>query len=104
MAGAQTTLVQWTPAYWALLESSCHCENNSHIVLRQKRRNNEENENRLYTTYQQLLIILGFLLFLVSGSYAPVVLMPCPLRYFIFLGDGNFIFYFFWVNMNLGRK
>jgi hypothetical protein len=27
MAGARTTMVQWTPAYWALSESSCHCKN-----------------------------------------------------------------------------
>ncbi len=27
MAGAQTTMVQWTPAYWVLPESSCHCKN-----------------------------------------------------------------------------
>jgi hypothetical protein len=27
MAGAQTTLVQWTPAYWVSPESSCHCKN-----------------------------------------------------------------------------
>ncbi len=63
VAGAQTTLVQWTPAYWASPESSCHCENNSHIVMRPKCRNNEENKNRLYTTYLRLLIILDFWLF-----------------------------------------
>jgi hypothetical protein len=28
VAGAQTTLVQWTPAYWVSPESSCHCKNN----------------------------------------------------------------------------
>jgi hypothetical protein len=27
MAGAKTTMVQWTPAYWVLPESSCHCKN-----------------------------------------------------------------------------
>jgi hypothetical protein len=27
VAGARTTLVQWTPAYWVSPESSCHCKN-----------------------------------------------------------------------------
>jgi hypothetical protein len=27
MAGARTTMVQWTPAYWVSPESSCHCKN-----------------------------------------------------------------------------
>ncbi len=27
MARAQTTLVQWTPAYWVSPKSSCHCKN-----------------------------------------------------------------------------
>ncbi len=35
MDGAQTILVQWTLAYWVLPESSCHCKNNSHIVVGQ---------------------------------------------------------------------
>jgi hypothetical protein len=80
VAGAQTTLVQWTLAYWVLPESSCHCENNSHVVLRPKRRNIGEREKRLSTSYLELLIILDFWLFLVSGSYAPVVRIPCLLR------------------------
>ncbi len=25
--GARTTMVQWTPAYWILPESSCNCKN-----------------------------------------------------------------------------
>jgi hypothetical protein len=37
MSGAQTTLVRWTPGYWVSPESSYHCENNSHIILRPKR-------------------------------------------------------------------
>ncbi len=34
VSGARTTFVQWTPAYWVLPERSCHCENDSHIILR----------------------------------------------------------------------
>jgi hypothetical protein len=63
VAGAQTTLVQWTLAYWVLLESSCHCEKNSQVVLRPKHRNIGEREKRLYTSYLELLIILDFWLF-----------------------------------------
>jgi hypothetical protein len=44
VAGARTTFVQWTPAYWVLPECSCHCENDSHIVLRPKRRNTGERD------------------------------------------------------------
>jgi hypothetical protein len=47
-----------TPAYWVLPESSCHCENNSHILLRLKHRNNREREKRLSTLYLELLINL----------------------------------------------
>ena len=46
-----TTLVQWTPAYWVSLESSCHCGNNSHIVLRPKHRNIGERDKWLSTSY-----------------------------------------------------
>jgi hypothetical protein len=63
VAGAQTTFAQWTPAYWVSPESSCHCENDSHIVLRPKRRNIGEREKRLSTSYLEMLIILDFLLF-----------------------------------------
>jgi hypothetical protein len=63
MAGARTTFVQWTPAYWVLPESSCHCENNSHIVLRPKHRNIGERDKRLSTSYLELLIILDLWLF-----------------------------------------
>jgi hypothetical protein len=52
-----------TPAYWILPESSCHCEKNSHIVLRPKHRNIGERDERLSTLYLQLLIILDFWLF-----------------------------------------
>jgi hypothetical protein len=66
-----------TPGYWVLPESSCHCENNAHILLRPKHRNNGEREKRLSTSYLELLIYyLRFLAFLVSGSNAPVVFMP----------------------------
>jgi hypothetical protein len=44
--------------------------------LRPKRRNNEEKKKRLTTSYLGLLIIFGFLAYLVSVSYAPVFLMP----------------------------
>jgi hypothetical protein len=64
VAGAQTTLVQWTLAYWVLPESSCHCENDSYVVLRLKCRNIGEREERLSTLYLELLIILDFRLFL----------------------------------------
>jgi hypothetical protein len=76
VARSRTTFVQWIPAYWVSPESSCHCENNSHIVLRPKRRNIREREKRLSTSANYL----RFLAFLVSGSYAPVVLMPRLLR------------------------
>ncbi len=76
VAGARTTFVQWTPAYWVSPESSCHCENDSHIVLRPKCRNIGERDKRLSTMY--LENYLRFLAILVSGSYAPVVLMPRP--------------------------
>ncbi len=56
VAGAPTTLVQ-TPAYWISPESSCHCEKNSHIVLRPKHGNNPEREKLLATSYLELLII-----------------------------------------------
>ncbi len=65
-----------TPAYWVLPESSCHCENDSHIVLRPKRMNNGKREKRLSTLYLELLFILDFGFFsewflFPSGSYAP---------------------------------
>ncbi len=79
VARAQTTFVKWTPAYWISPESSCHCDKDSHIVLRPKSRNNHEREKRLSTSYLELLIILDFWLF--KG----VVLMPwwflCPVFY-----------------------
>jgi hypothetical protein len=62
-------------AYWVSPESSCHCKNDSQIVLRRKHRSNEENENWLYTTYLRLLILGAWLFrewFLCpGGSYAP---------------------------------
>ncbi len=78
MARARTIFVQWTPAYWVSPESSCHCENNSHIVLRPTRRNIGEREKRLSTSYLELLIILDFWLFsewflCLGGSYAPSI-------------------------------
>ncbi len=49
-----------TPAYWVLLESSCHYKNNQQIVLRPQRMNNQEKEKRLSTLYLGLLMILDF--------------------------------------------
>ncbi len=44
--------------------------------MRAMRRIYVEKEKRLSTSYLRLLIIVDFLTILVSGSYAPVVLMP----------------------------
>ncbi len=57
------TLVQWTPAYWVLPESSSHCKNDKCIGMRAKRRIWLEKEKRLSTSYLRLLIILDFWLF-----------------------------------------
>ncbi len=61
-AGARTTLVQCNPGILGNT-GTCHCKNNSYIVLRPKRRNNGEREKRLSTLYLELLIILDFGLF-----------------------------------------
>ncbi len=63
------------PSILVLPESSCHCENNSHIILRLKHRNIREREKRISTSYIELLIILDFWLFsewflCPGGSYA----------------------------------
>jgi hypothetical protein len=85
VAGARTTLVQWSPAYWVSPESSCHYENDSHIVLRPKCRNIGEREKRLSTSYLELLIILDFGFFsewflCPVGSYAPFsTVLTCPM-------------------------
>jgi hypothetical protein len=71
------------PGILGLPESSCHFENDYHIVLRPNRWNIGEREKRLSTPYLELLIVLDFLVILVSGSYALVVLMPHLLRYSI---------------------
>jgi hypothetical protein len=39
---------------------SCHCKNNSHIVLRPKSRTKLIKEKRFSTSYLELLIILDF--------------------------------------------
>jgi hypothetical protein len=64
------------PMDWVSPESSCHCDNNSHIILRLKRRNIGEREKRLSTSYLELLIILDFGFFsewflCPGGLYAP---------------------------------
>ncbi len=65
-----------TPAYWVSPESSCHGENNKHMLLRPQCRNTSKKKKRLTTSYLRLLIILDFWLFsecfLCPGvSYAP---------------------------------
>jgi len=49
--------------------------------MRVKRRIYKEKEKQLSTLYLRLLIIVDFLTILVSGAYAPLVLMPRRIRY-----------------------
>jgi hypothetical protein len=49
--------------YWVSPESSCHCENDSNILLRPKHKNIGERDKRLSTFYLELQIILDFWLF-----------------------------------------